>query len=88
MTNLLELAANGVSLGLLYSIPGPGVSLSMEVVVFTAFPAAIIGGLDSLGGAVAGGLIVGMVQVLPAGCQDELSFLGLGLGDVDWRGRR
>lgn len=66
----------------LASFPSPGVSLSMETVALTAFPAAIIGGLDSLGGAVAGGLIVGMVQVLAAGYQDELSFLGLGLGDV------
>jgi branched-chain amino acid transport system permease protein len=66
----------------LASFPSPGVSLSMEAVALTAFPAAIIGGMDSLGGAIAGGLTVGMVQVLVAGYQDELSFLGLGLGDV------
>ena len=45
-------------------------------------PAAIIGGFDSLGGAIAGGLIVGVVQVLVAGNQDSLAFLGLGVGDV------
>ena len=66
----------------LASFPSPGVSLSMETVALTAFPAAIIGGLDSLGGAVVGGLVVGMVQVLAAGYQEQLSFLGLGLGDV------
>lgn len=41
-----------------------------------AFPAAIIGGLDSLTGAVVGGMILGCVEVLLAGYQTELSFLG------------
>ncbi|TMR99867.1 branched-chain amino acid ABC transporter permease [Nonomuraea basaltis] len=66
----------------LASFPSPGVSVSMEAVAIAAFPAAIIGGFDSLGGAIAGGLIVGVVQVLVAGHQDSLAFLGLGVGDV------
>ncbi|GAA2430610.1 branched-chain amino acid ABC transporter permease [Actinomadura vinacea] len=66
----------------LASFPNPGVSVSLEAVAITAFPAAIIGGFDSLGGAIAGGLIVGVVQVLVTGYQDSLSFLGLGVGDV------
>jgi branched-chain amino acid transport system permease protein len=66
----------------LASFPSPGVSVSIEAVAIAAFPAAIIGGFDSLGGAIAGGLIVGVVQVFVAGYQDSLSFLGLGIGDV------
>jgi branched-chain amino acid transport system permease protein len=71
--------AAGVGLA---SFPSPGVSVSIEAVAITAFPAAIIGGFDSLGGAIAGGLIVGVVQVFVAGYQDSLAFLGLGIGDV------
>ena len=72
----------------LASFPSPGVSVSIEAVAITAFPAAIIGGFDSLGGAIAGGLIVGVVQVFVAGYQDSLAFLGLGIGmyyDYDLR---
>ncbi len=36
-----------------------------------AFPAAILGGLDSPGGAVLGGIIIGMVEVLTQGYQPE-----------------
>ena len=43
-----------------------------------AFPAAVLGGLDSTGGAVVGGLIIGVVRSLTAGYQDELAFLGRG----------
>ncbi|MFD1543505.1 branched-chain amino acid ABC transporter permease [Nonomuraea guangzhouensis] len=75
------LLATAAGIGLA-SFPSPGVSLSMESVAIAAFPAAIIGGFDSLGGAIAGGLIVGVVQVLVAGHQDSLAFLGLGAGDV------
>ncbi|QFG22212.1 branched-chain amino acid ABC transporter permease [Actinomadura sp. WMMB 499] len=66
----------------LASFPNPGVSVSLGAVAIAAFPAAIIGGFDSLGGAIVGGLIVGVVQVLVSGYQDALSFLGLGVGDV------
>ena len=41
-----------------------GVSLSLSTVVLISFPAILLGGLDSLGGAVVGGLIVGLVQAL------------------------
>ena len=34
-----------------------------------AFPAAIVGGLDSPGGAVVGGIVVGLVEVLVQGYQ-------------------
>ena len=42
----------------------------------------VLGGFDSPGGAVVGGLIIGVVSVLTAGYQQELSFLGRGLGTV------
>ncbi len=47
-----------------------------------AFPAAIIGGLDSTGGAIAGGLIVGVAEVLTQGYAHDLTFLGQGFDTV------
>ncbi|MEV1206664.1 branched-chain amino acid ABC transporter permease, partial [Microbispora rosea] len=47
-----------------------------------AFPAAILGGLDSTTGALAGGLIVGVTETLMSGYQSELAFLGRGIGDA------
>ena len=46
------------------------------LVALAAIPAVVLGGFDSPGGAVVGGLIIGVVSVLCAGYQDELSFLG------------
>lgn len=46
---------------------GPkGVDLGLGLVAFRAFPAMILGGLDSAEGAVAGGLLIGLVEVLTA----------------------
>ncbi|CAN5211025.1 branched-chain amino acid ABC transporter permease [soil metagenome] len=48
-----------------------------------AFPAMILGGLDSPGGAVLGGLIIGVTQVLTAGYQHEYApWLGQGFESV------
>jgi branched-chain amino acid transport system permease protein len=66
----------------LASFPSPGVAVSTGTVAIKAFPAAIIGGLDSLGGAIVGGLVIGIAEVTVAEYQDALSFLGRGLGDV------
>jgi branched-chain amino acid transport system permease protein len=41
-----------------------GASLSLSTVALVAFPAILLGGLDSLPGAIAGGVIVGLVQAL------------------------
>lgn len=41
-----------------------GASLSLSTVALIAFPAILLGGLDSLPGAIAGGIIVGLVQAL------------------------
>ena len=62
--------------------PSAGLTSSLAVIALRAFPAAIIGGLDSVAGALVGGLIIGMVEAFAITFQPELSFLGLGLGDV------
>ena len=64
------------------TFPSPGVDSSVGLSALIALPAAILGGLDSLAGAVVGGLILGVVVTLTAGYQNDLSFLGRGLGDV------
>lgn len=51
----------------------PGV----QFLALLAFPAIILGGLDSPGGAIVGGVIIGITQTLTAGYQrDYLGFLG------------
>ena len=55
------------------------------LVALAAIPAVVLGGFDSPAGAVVGGLIIGVVSVLTAGYQDELSFLGRGLGTASRR---
>ena len=45
---------------------------SISAIALVAFPAMIVGGLDSPGGAVAGGLIIGLAQSLTSGYQDDL----------------
>ena len=40
-------------------------------VAFRAFPAAIVGGLDSPGGAIVGGLLIGLIEVLVQGYQPQ-----------------
>jgi branched-chain amino acid transport system permease protein len=64
------------------TFPTPGVDASVGLTALTAFPAAILGGLDSVVGAVVGGLVVGVVATMAAGYQDNLAFLGRGLGLV------
>ena len=62
--------------------PTPGVTPAVGATALRAFPAAILGGLDSTGGALVGGLIVGMTETLASGYQDQLAFLGRGFGAV------
>lgn len=45
---------------------GSGLDQTSFVIAFKALPAIILGGLDSLGGAVVGGLVVGVVEALVA----------------------
>lgn len=62
--------------------PTPGVTPAVAATALAAFPAAILGGLDSTGGALIGGLVIGVSQTLASGYQQELSFLGRGFGAV------
>jgi branched-chain amino acid transport system permease protein len=66
----------------LTSFPAAGVTGGVGLLALAAIPAVVLGGFDSPGGAVVGGLIIGVVSVLTAGYQEELSFLGRGLGAV------
>lgn len=62
--------------------PTPGVLPGVGAVALRALPAAILGGLDSTGGALVGGLIIGLSETMVAGYQDQLLFLGRGFGEV------
>jgi len=66
----------------LVGAPTPGVSPLTYTVALRAFPAAIIGGLDSTGGALVGGLLIGLAETFAAGYQEQLLFLGRGFGSV------
>jgi branched-chain amino acid transport system permease protein len=72
-------AVAGVFLG---SFPSPGIDATLGLAALAAIPAWVLGGFDSIPGAVVGGLIIGVVSALTTGYQDQLSFLGRGLGDV------
>jgi len=62
--------------------PTPGVTPAVATVALSALPAAILGGLDSTGGALVGGLVIGLAEAMAAGYQDQIAFLGRGFGDV------
>ncbi|MFC9609033.1 branched-chain amino acid ABC transporter permease [Streptomyces niveus] len=62
--------------------PTPGLERATSLAALKAFPAAILGGLDSTTGALAGGLIVGVTESFATGYQSELTFLGRGFGDL------
>jgi branched-chain amino acid transport system permease protein len=49
-----------------------GVDVNLALVGFKVFPVVILGGLDSIPGAVVGGLIVGLVENIAAGYIDPL----------------
>ncbi|WP_370324164.1 branched-chain amino acid ABC transporter permease [Euzebya sp.] len=53
--------------GVMYAHYTPSVSLGLSVIGLRAFPAAILGGIDSVGGAILGGLLVGIVESVGAG---------------------
>lgn len=55
--------------------PNVGLVSNTSDIALLAFPAVVIGGLDSIGGAVVGGLIVGITQSLAVDYQHQLTFL-------------
>jgi branched-chain amino acid transport system permease protein len=72
----------GVAALFLVGAPTPGVSPAGYAVALRAFPAAILGGLDSTGGALVGGLLIGLAESFAAGYQEQILFLGRGFGEV------
>lgn len=63
---------------------GPGnLTPQVQFIALLAFPAIILGGLDSPGGAVIGGVIIGVAQTLTAGYQEQYApWLGTGFQTV------
>jgi branched-chain amino acid transport system permease protein len=53
--------------GVLYAHYSPSVNLGLSVIGLRAFPAAILGGIDSIQGAIVGGMIVALVENIGAG---------------------
>lgn len=66
----------------LTAFPSPGLDNSVALLALAAFPAAILGGLDSTTGALAGGIAVGLAQTLTAGYEGNLTFLGRGVSSI------
>jgi branched-chain amino acid transport system permease protein len=66
----------------LAAFPAPGLERTTGQIALKAFPAAILGGMASPPGALAGSLIIGLTEALVAGYQTELHVLGEGFGDV------
>jgi branched-chain amino acid transport system permease protein len=66
----------------LASFPSPGVTPAVALSALAAIPAWVVGGFDSVPGAIGGGLIVGIASSLAAGYQSDLTFLGRGIGSV------
>jgi branched-chain amino acid transport system permease protein len=65
------------------AFPSPGIGADVGLAALgVAVPAAVLGGLDSTTGALVGGLLLGVATTLAAGYQDQLAFLGRGLGNV------
>jgi branched-chain amino acid transport system permease protein len=67
---------------MLSMFPSAGVNAGSADIGLIAFAAAILGGLDSLPGAVLGAAMIGLAQELVAGYSDSLSFLGSGATTV------
>jgi len=63
--------------GVMLAAGSGGVEPSKDIIALAAFPAIILGGLDSPLGAVIGGLVIGLSQSLTSGYQPEhAAFLG------------
>jgi branched-chain amino acid transport system permease protein len=87
--NRVYLAAWGISgavaalAGICFTTGAAQLQPSVQYIALAAFPAIILGGLDSPGGAVVGGLTVGILQNLAAAYVPEyLSWLGAGFDAV------
>lgn len=68
--------------GITLASGGGQLSPGISFVAFAAFPAVILGGLDSPGGAVVGGILIGVSQTLTARYLDDVSWLGTNFHSV------
>ncbi len=66
----------------LTAFPTPGLDNNTGLIALRAFPAAILGGLDSTSGALAGGITVGLAETMTSGYENDLGFLGHGFGSI------
>ncbi|MFE1322406.1 branched-chain amino acid ABC transporter permease [Kitasatospora phosalacinea] len=66
----------------LAAFPTSGLDRTTGQIALAAFPAAVIGGLGSVGGALVGSLVVGLAQAAAAGYQQQLGALGHGASAV------
>ncbi|TKG73226.1 branched-chain amino acid ABC transporter permease [Prauserella endophytica] len=65
-------AALAALAGILMAAGPGGLTPSIGFIALAAFPAMILGGMDSPAGAVLGGLVIGLAEALTRGYQDEL----------------
>jgi branched-chain amino acid transport system permease protein len=77
---LIAGALAAVAVVFLTAFPSPGLDASVRDIALRAFPAAILGGLDSTAGAVVGGLAIGLAEALTAGY--SVTLLGGSVADV------
>jgi branched-chain amino acid transport system permease protein len=67
----------------LTSFPAPGVAPTVALSAFAAIPAWVLGGFDSVPGAVVGGLLIGLTSALVTGYEGDLEHVvGTGFGEV------
>lgn len=66
----------------LTAFPTPGLDNNTGLDALKAFPAAILGGLDSTTGALVGGIVVGLAETFTSGYESNLTFLGRGFGST------
>jgi branched-chain amino acid transport system permease protein len=79
------LAAIGGIFSSVFPRGAAGVTPFTALIAFRAFPAVIIGGLDSITGAIVGGMLVGLAEVFAASYLGSVSWLGTGFsGIVAW----
>jgi len=71
-------AAIAVIGGIMLAIGQTTFDSTLGNIALLAFPAIILGGLDSIPGAVVGGIIIGLTEELTAGYEGHFAFLGNG----------
>ena len=59
-----------------------GVETNLSIIALKAFPAVLFGGLESIPGAIIGGLTVGVIESLVGGLPQDPAFRALNLGDI------